>query len=423
MNIKLRKLNYFFKAAEDDIGGGGDGANEGTGDDGSEGNENAWPDTWRETYAGEDEGKLAKLSRYSSPNAAFDAMISAQTKISSGEYKATTPFPDKGSEEEQTTWRTENGIPESADKYDMTFENGLVIGDDDKPIIDEFLNAAHAANMPPAQAKTAVEWYYQNQEKQAELLAESDTAQQTETEDALRAEWGNEYRANINRIHGLLDTAPERYATFDGVTSKDVKLLEKLLLTRSNLSGLSYDVIKVEETEKQEPVEKKAPIVDETTEDTNENRSSDDLINEFNPLKEYVKGITYTKADIKRELKWLKKRLPAEKVTLIEGLIAVGGKLAFGQTLHDSILLSTVAEEGTTYHEAFHRVVLSYLTDEQRTELYNAARTGERKKFTDYAIGEYLAEEFRKYALDRMEERESRGIIQKILDLFKYIYD
>lgn len=170
---------------------------------------NTFPDTWRETYAGDDEAKLAKLSRYASPNAAFDAMIAAQSKISSGEFKSTAPFPEKGTDEEKTTWRSENGIPESADKYDLELADGLVIGDDDKPIIDGFLEAAHGANMSPANAKAAVEWYYGNQEKQAEARHDQDETIRTETEDTLRAEWGDEYRANVNRIDGLLDMAPE----------------------------------------------------------------------------------------------------------------------------------------------------------------------------------------------------------------------
>lgn len=169
----------------------------------------AWPDTWREMYAGEDKGKLAKLSRYASPTAAFDAMISAQNKISSGEYKQIQDFPMNGSEEEQKAWREENGIPEAPDKYNLEFDDGLVIGEEDKPIIDDFLSAAHQANMPPSLAKAAIQWYYSSQEKQAESRYEADNEAQELGEDELRSEWGEEYKANLNRIHGLLDTAPE----------------------------------------------------------------------------------------------------------------------------------------------------------------------------------------------------------------------
>lgn len=212
MNIKLRKLNYHFKAAEDDVGGGGE-STETSSENDSTGNQSetqsVWPDTWREAYAGEDEKKLSRVSKYASPTAAFDALIAAQNKISSGEYKQITPFPESGTDEEKNAWRASNGIPEAPDKYDLNFESGLVIGEDDKPIIDDFLNSAHSKNLPPDAVKSTIEWYYQNQEKMAEERAAADKELQNSTEDALRAEWGNEYRANLNRIHGLLDMAPE----------------------------------------------------------------------------------------------------------------------------------------------------------------------------------------------------------------------
>ncbi len=205
--MKYMNRWLFSKAAEDDIGGGGDDANNDAGNDSNV--ENIWPDNWRESYAGEDEKKLSRLSSYASPNAAFDAMLSAQNKISSGDFKEVLPFPVDGKDEEKADWRKNNGIPESAEKYDLTFEDGLTIGEDDKPVIDDFLKAAFEGNMSPESAKDAVKWYYDNQTKQEEARAEADAQTSQETQDALRAEWGNDYRPNINRIHGLLDTAPE----------------------------------------------------------------------------------------------------------------------------------------------------------------------------------------------------------------------
>jgi hypothetical protein len=221
MNLKLRKYNrklplrYFAKAEELDAGdggsegamGGGGGAGESDGN--GEGTASPWGDDWREKYAGEDADKLARVSRYASPTAAFDGLIALQNKVRSGEFKSTAPYPTDGKPEEQAQWRAENGIPEAPDKYDLTFDNGLVIGEDDKPIIDDFLSFAHDKNLSPDAVKAAVEWKFQHEEKMAEARAEQDAEVQQSTEDALRAEWGNEYRANINRITGLLDTAPE----------------------------------------------------------------------------------------------------------------------------------------------------------------------------------------------------------------------
>jgi hypothetical protein len=138
-----------------------------------------------------------------------DALIAAQNKISSGEYKQEVPFPDKGSDEEKNAWRKEHGLPESPEKYDLTFEDGLTIADQDKPMIDDFLKAAHGMNMPPQHVKQAVRWYYDVEQRMAAEQNESDTQAKKDFEDAMHAEWGNEYRGNMNRIIGLLDMGPE----------------------------------------------------------------------------------------------------------------------------------------------------------------------------------------------------------------------
>jgi len=168
-----------------------------------------WPDNWREEIAGKDEKELKLISRYASPAEVWRKARSLEQKLSSGEFKPNTPFPEKGTEDEKNVWRTENGIPPSPEKYDLTFDDGLVIGEDDKPIIDDFLKTAHAKNMKPEDVKANVRWYYDLKEKQAQEDNARDLQVKQQTEDSLRSEWGNDYRANINRIHGLLDTAPE----------------------------------------------------------------------------------------------------------------------------------------------------------------------------------------------------------------------
>lgn len=166
-----------------------------------------WPKDWRQKIS--DDAKLLKrLERYASPKDIANALISTQQKISSGELKVTSPYPTKGTTEEQTQWRKDNGIPESADKYDLKFDKGLVIGDEDKPVVDSFLAHMHAANTPPAQAKAALEWYFGTLDERANARSEADADLKKTSEDELRAEWGGEYRRNVNLIKGLIEMAP-----------------------------------------------------------------------------------------------------------------------------------------------------------------------------------------------------------------------
>lgn len=166
-----------------------------------------WPDDWRVKLS--PDGKHSKtLDRFASPNALLDSYLALRGKVDSGELKSTTPYPDKGKPEEQAAWRKAHGIPENSDGYAPKFADGLVIGEADKPFVDDFLKAAHATNATPEQVNGLLRWYYGTQEKALDAQQEKDLAYLKDSEDALRAEWGGEYRANVNAVQGLVDTIP-----------------------------------------------------------------------------------------------------------------------------------------------------------------------------------------------------------------------
>jgi hypothetical protein len=185
-------------AAEDDVSretGEGEGVN------------GYWPDDWQSRLSKGDEKLAKQFGRYASPEAVGEALIAAQNKIRSGQL--TQALPENPTEDELKSWRKDNGIPEAPDKYDLKFDSGLVIGEEDKPIIDSFLETAHGKNLNPDQAKAAVEWYYQEQERQEQAIQEQDNEQRQEALDALNVEWGANFRPNINRVEGLLSKFPE----------------------------------------------------------------------------------------------------------------------------------------------------------------------------------------------------------------------
>jgi len=162
----------------------------------------AWPADWQERLAKGDDKRAAHVKRYASPEAMADALIAAQNRIRSGELKSALPENPKA--EELAAWRKDNGIPESPDKYDLKFDDGLVIGKDDKPIVDAFLKSAHDVNMQPNQVKATVAWYYKEQERAAEAQAVQDDQQRVEALDTLNVEWGTDFRKNVNLIQGTV---------------------------------------------------------------------------------------------------------------------------------------------------------------------------------------------------------------------------
>lgn len=182
-----------------------------------------WPEDWREKYIGsikDSEGKeldseasekLGKrLQRYASPQAALDAMISAQNKISSGQM--TNKLTKDSTPEEVAEWRKENNVPEEAKGYDLSLNEGLVVGEDDKELVNGFLDVAHGVNFSQQQVSAALNWHYKNEESLIAARHEADETHRQAAEEELRAEYGSEYQPNRNLLANYLSTFGEGVA-------------------------------------------------------------------------------------------------------------------------------------------------------------------------------------------------------------------
>lgn len=177
--------------------------------------------SWRDRLSGDDKDFRQRLDRFADETAFARSYRSLEQKLSSGEFKQQVPFPDKGTDEEKATWRKDQGIPDKHDAYDTSLGNGVVWGDADKPWLDDFLTHAHGRNYTPAQVKSNLEWYHATQEKMRAAQDDADNSFHRESEDTLRADWGPDYRPNLNAVQNLLATAPKgiRERIFGGRTA------------------------------------------------------------------------------------------------------------------------------------------------------------------------------------------------------------
>jgi hypothetical protein len=164
-----------------------------------------WAPDWRDKIAGGDE-KLTKLmSRYASPAEVAKALQAAQIKISSGELKPV--LGKNASAEEVTEYRKAHGIPEDPTKYDLGKD--VQVEERDQEAVGILLKTIHGTNATPEQAKATVKALYEIRKANADKQAESDSQALSSAEDALRAEWGGEYRRNAALIDNLLDSVIE----------------------------------------------------------------------------------------------------------------------------------------------------------------------------------------------------------------------
>ena len=166
-----------------------------------------WPDDWRVKLAGEDKKLLTRLERMGSPADLLASYRALEQRLSSGELKSA--LPKDATPEQVAAWRKENGVPEKAEAYLDKLPDGLVIGEDDKTLMNSFAEAMHGQNVPPTVVHEAIKWYYGLQEQEAARQSEIDDTARGETETALRAEWGSAYQQNINLVKNLLGGAPE----------------------------------------------------------------------------------------------------------------------------------------------------------------------------------------------------------------------
>jgi hypothetical protein len=198
-------------------------------------------DDWRVRMAGGDEKELKKLSRYASEADVYKAYRELEKKKSSGELKAA--LPKDATPEQIAEWRKDNGIPDAPDKYDLKFDNGLVIGEQDKPLIDEFVSKMHGENANPAQVKAAIASYYEILGRQQQAIAESDVAFKDETLEGLREEWGGDFKKNLNAVNGFLQSLPEdTRLAFETARTQDGRLIGNDPAIIKWLAATAYEI-------------------------------------------------------------------------------------------------------------------------------------------------------------------------------------
>jgi hypothetical protein len=172
----------------------------------------AWADNWRDTLAEQVKPGDAKfrerLNRLGSPADVTRSWLALEQKISSGEYKPIMPFPETGTPEQQASWRKDNGVPDAPDKYEVKLGNGMVVGEADKPVIEQFAKAVHGKNWSQQQFNDAVATYFTIQDQQAQQVKGLDDTYRSESEESLRAEWGGDFKSYTTAIDNFLGSLP-----------------------------------------------------------------------------------------------------------------------------------------------------------------------------------------------------------------------
>lgn len=190
-----------------------------------------WPDDWRIHLAGNDEKELKRLEQLSSPQDVWKKYRNMESEYSKRqprlEYSPDMPA------EKLAEWRKQEGIPDAHDKYDLQFDDGLVIGEIDKPFIDEFTKYAHDNNLSNKAVKDSVRWYLERQAAEQEQIEQKNYDFQVQNNAELMKEWGAEYKGNINAINELFVDNPEiKDLLFESMDSEGLRIGNNAKLVR-----------------------------------------------------------------------------------------------------------------------------------------------------------------------------------------------
>lgn len=187
---------------------------------------------WRKELAGDNQEISKLLERYKTPTDAAKAHLEAVKKIRIGNKAAPPPGPE-ASAEDLAKWRADAGIPADPTGYDLELGNGLVIGEADKPVVDDWLKYAHKNNMKPADVKAAVAYMIERQgQTMAAMKAETDKAS-VEAINRLKSEYGD---AGFNEMLEVRKVFMESLP--DSVRTS----LEHAVLPNGMPIGADYDV-------------------------------------------------------------------------------------------------------------------------------------------------------------------------------------
>jgi len=157
---------------------------------------------WRDDFAGDDDKFKSTLERFSTPADFAAAYREGQATISSGQLAK--PLAEDAGEDDVKAYREANGIPLESHGYLENLPEGLVVGENDAPIAEIFMEALHTTNAPPAVAHALLAKYNEFAQESQDAQADLDSEQSAEATAELRTTWGADYKANINMVGAFM---------------------------------------------------------------------------------------------------------------------------------------------------------------------------------------------------------------------------
>ncbi len=165
------------------------------------------PDDWRSQIAGEDTKRLGQLDRHKDLGSVLKAGFEAQDKIRKGEVS--NGLPDDPTDEQVTAYREANGIPAEAGGYELSLDQGLVLGEEDTRIMEGVYGVAHERNLSTEDVSALTNAMLKGRETEQQTRLAQDGLDHQGTDRQLRESWGGDFEINMNMVRGWVQQMPE----------------------------------------------------------------------------------------------------------------------------------------------------------------------------------------------------------------------
>lgn len=150
--------------------------------------------------------RLGQLERFTDLGSVLRSGFEAQDRIRKGEVS--NGLPENPSEEQLAAWREANGVPATAADYELSLEEGLVLGEEDTGVLEGVFEVAHQYNIPTEAMSAMTNAMLKGREAVAQQMTSQDGMDEQNTTRQIREAWGSDYDVNINLIRGLVAKLP-----------------------------------------------------------------------------------------------------------------------------------------------------------------------------------------------------------------------
>lgn len=173
------------------------------------------PDDWRVqalnsmglTEGDEFDKRKGQMERHTDFASFAKSGFDAQDRIRKGEIS--NGLPENATDEQMAEWREANGVPAEAGGYELSLDEGLVLGEADERIISGVYDVAHAGNVPAETMSALTNAMLKGRQAEAEAMVAQDGVDKQTTDRQLKEAWSGDFETNVNMVKGLINQLPE----------------------------------------------------------------------------------------------------------------------------------------------------------------------------------------------------------------------